>query len=695
MKNTHHSKHHEPHGQCFPIGSKVIDGGVNFSLFSKYATGVDIVFFDHVDDTEPARIIPLDHRINKTYHYWHLFVPEIVPGQLYGYRVKGPHDPQRGLWFDPLKVMLDPYSKIVAYPDEFVRKAFTVKGKVGGVPCLKSMVADLSDYNWEDDHHPRIPFNQTVIYEMHVGGFTKSPSSGIEESKRGTYAGLIEKIPYLEALGITAVELLPVFQFDPQDAPPGLVNYWGYSPISFFAPHQGYSSNPRDPLHVLDEFRDLVKALHKAGVEVILDVVFNHTSEGDENGPVYCYKGIDNPTYYILESNKAKYANYSGTGNTLNANQPIVRRMIIDALHFWVKEMHIDGFRFDLASILSRDENGHPLENPPILWDIESDPVLAGTKLIAEAWDAAGLYQVGSFAGDSWKEWNGKFRDDIRRFFKGDDDTLSGFVTRMLGSPDVYAHRDREPEQSINFVTCHDGFTMMDLVSYNEKHNEANLEQNRDGSNENHSFNHGLEGPADDREINVLRKRQIKNFFAVTLLSLGAPMILMGDEVCRTQQGNNNAYCQDSGISWFDWTLVEKHADLLRFVKTLIASRLMRDTAATGFGLSLAELLKTPLVAWHGDKLNQPNWQGNSHSIAFMVQSVSHRLLMHCMVNAWKEPIRFELPPHPKGKKLKWKRWLDTSLATPHDICDMNHLEDVEGKTYTLPPFTFVALVEA
>jgi glycogen operon protein len=342
----------------------------------------------------------------------------------------------------------------------------------------------------------------------------------------------------------------------------------------------------------------MVKALHKAGIEVILDVVFNHTSEGGDAGPTYSFKGIDNPTYYILEADKSKYANYSGTGNTLNGNKSIVRRMIMDALHFWVKEMHVDGFRFDLASILSRDENGQPLENPPILWDIETDPILAGTKLIAEAWDAAGLYQVGSFIGDSWKEWNGKFRDDIRRFFRGDDDSLSHFVTRLLGSPDVYAHRDREPEQTINFVTCHDGFTLYDLVSYNQKHNEANREQNRDGTNDNLSFNHGVEGSTDDPEINALRLRQMRNYFCSTLLSIGAPMILMGDEVCRTQQGNNNAYCQDSALSWFDWSLVEKHTDLFRFVKVLIASRLMRDSASPGFDMSLADALKGPLVTW-------------------------------------------------------------------------------------------------
>lgn len=694
MNRAGYHKHHEPNGQCFPLGAHVLEGGVNFSLYSKYATGVELVFFNTIEDTRASHSITLDPKINKTYHYWHIFVPGIGAGQLYGYRIKGAYDTERGLRFDGQKVMIDPYARIIAPPDDFVRKAFTVRGRVEGIPCLKSMVADTRFYDWEDDHHPRIPFNRTVIYEMHVGGFTKSETSGIAPEKRGTFAGLIEKIPYLTELGITAVELLPVFQFDPQDAPPGLTNYWGYSPINFFAPHQGYSSRPHEPLHVLNEFRDMVKALHKAGIEVILDVVFNHTSEGDENGPTYSFRGIDNPTYYILESDKRKYADYSGTGNTLNGNQSIVRRMIMDSLHFWVKEMHVDGFRFDLASILSRDEKGQPLENPPILWDIETDPILAGTKLIAEAWDAAGLYQVGSFIGDSWKEWNGKFRDDIRRFFRGDNDTLSSFVTRMLGSPDVYAHRAREPEQSINFVTCHDGFTLYDLVSYNEKHNLANREHNRDGTNDNLSWNHGMEGPTIDPAINALRLRQMRNYFCTTLLSIGAPMLLMGDEVCRTQQGNNNAYCQDNELSWFDWTLVDKHRDLFRFVKVLIASRLLRDSASPGFDMSLADALKGPLVTWHGSKLHQPDWSGNSHSIAFTIQSITRRLLVHYMVNAWQEPITFELPPHPRGKKLKWKRWIDTSLPSPHDICDMQHLEEVEGSAYTLPPFTFVALVE-
>ena len=372
------------------------------------------------------------------------------------------------------------------------------------------------------------------------------------------------------------MELLPVFQFDAQDCPPGKVNYWGYAPVSFFAPHQAYSSR-QDPLGPVDEFRDMVKALHRAGIEVILDVVFNHTAEGDHTGPTLSFRGIDNPTYYILEEGGSRYANYTGCGNTLNANHPVVRRMIVDSLRYWVEEMHVDGFRFDLASILARDSSGQPLPNPPVLWDIESDPALAGTKLIAEAWDAAGLYQVGSFVGDAWKEWNGRFRDDVRDFFRGEPGSVRRVADRLVGSPEIYGHKEREAEQSVNFVTCHDGFTLNDLVSYNQKHNEANGEDNRDGANDNRSWNCGVEGPTDDPAVEKLRNRQVKNFLTVTLLSLGVPMILMGDEVRHTQGGNNNAYCQDNEISWFDWTLLEKHADVHRFVTLLIARRLLRD----------------------------------------------------------------------------------------------------------------------
>ncbi|MGH9761639.1 MAG: glycogen debranching protein, partial [Blastocatellia bacterium] len=425
----------------------------------------------------------------------------------------------------------------------------------------------------------RLPSSQTIIYEMHVRGFTRHPSAGVPENIRGTYRGLIDKIPYLQQLGITAVELLPVFQFDAQDCPPRLINYWGYAPVSFFAPHQAYSSR-QDVLGPADEFRDMVKALHRAGIEVILDVVFNHTAEGDNAGPTLSFRGIDNNTYYILEKERSRYADYSGTGNTLNANHPIVRRMIVDSLRYWVEQMHVDGFRFDLASILARDSSGHPIPNPPVLWDIESDPALAGTKLIAEAWDAAGLYQVGSFIGDSWKEWNGRFRDDVRSFFRGEEGCVARLADRLIGSPEIYVREQREAEQSVNYVTCHDGFTLNDLVSYNHKHNEANGEDNRDGANDNRSWNCGFEGRTDDSEVENLRNRQVKNFLTVTMLSLGVPMMLMGDEARRTKHGNNNAYCQDTEISWLDWALLEKHADVHRFVSLLAARRLLRDVEA-------------------------------------------------------------------------------------------------------------------
>ena len=468
-------------GQSAPLGATVCHDGVNFSLFSRKASSVELLFFDRENDARPALVININPSTNRTYHYWHVFVPAAVPGQIYGYRVHGPLDPENGLRFDPGKILLDPYGRGVVVPKNYDREAACRSGENIAV-AMKSVVVDPSTYEWEGDTPLKRSSTQTIVYEMHVQGFTRHPSSGVSEKTRGTYRGLIEKIPNLQQLGITAVELLPVFQFDAQDCPPGLVNYWGYAPVSFFAPHQAYSSR-QDPLGPINEFRDMVKALHRAGIEVILDIVFNHTAEGNHEGPTVCFRGIDNTAYYILEQDPSRYANYTGTGNTLNANHPIVRRMIVDSLRYWVEEMHVDGFRFDLASILARDSSGHVMSNPPVLWDIESEPTLAGTKMIAEAWDAAGLYQVGSFIGDSWKEWNGRFRDDVRSFFRGDDGSLQHFGDRMLGSHEIYRHTAREAEQSVNFVTCHDGFTLNDLVSYNEKHNEANGEGNRDGGN--------------------------------------------------------------------------------------------------------------------------------------------------------------------------------------------------------------------
>jgi glycogen operon protein len=680
----------ESMGRSYPLGATSLPGGVNFTVFSRNATGVELVLFDREDDPRPARVIPIDPAVNRTYHYWHVFVPGVQPGQLYGYRVHGPFDPVSGMRFDPAKVLLDPYGRGVVVPKDYSRDAARLEGD-NAATAMKSVVADPRTYDWEGDTPLRQPSSRTIIYEMHVRGFTRHPSSAVSERTRGTYAGLIEKIPYLQQLGITAVELLPVFQFDAQDAPPGRVNYWGYAPVSFFAPHRGYSSR-QDPLGPINEFRDMVKALHRAGIEVILDVVFNHTAEGDHQGPTLSFRGLDNTAYYILEQDRSRYANYSGTGNTLNANHPIVRRLIVDSLRYWVEEMHVDGFRFDLASILGRDESGKPMPSPPVLWDIESDPALAGTKLIAEAWDAAGLYQVGRFIGDAWKEWNGRFRDDVRSFFRGDEGAVAPLADRLLGSPQIYGHKEREAEASVNFVTCHDGFTLNDLVSYTQKHNEANGEDNRDGADDNRSHNWGVEGPSDDPVIERLRNRQVKNLLTVTIFSLGVPMILMGDEARRTQQGNNNAYCQDNESSWFDWTLVAKHADVHRFVRLLNAQRLLRDEEPERQRLSLNQLLQKAKKAWHGVKLGQPDWGESSHSLAFSVEAPKEKLLFHLILNAYWEPLDFELPQAGDQSPDSWRRWIDTSLDSPQDIVEWQSALPVPGRSYRAGPRSVVVL---
>jgi isoamylase len=677
-------------GGSSPLGATPSPDGVNFSVFSRHATGVELLLFDGVDDTKATSVVRLDPAANRTYYYWHVFVPNVRPGQLYGYRVDGLFDPSSGMRFDPAKVLLDPYGRGVVVPIAYDRAAARRPGDNTGT-AMKSVVVDVSAYDWEGDVPLQRPSSRTIVYEMHVRGFTRHPSSGIADKTRGTFAGLIEKIPYLQRLGITAVELLPVFQFDPQDSPPGLVNYWGYAPVSFFAPHHGYSSR-RDPLGPVDEFRDMVKALHRAGLEVILDVVFNHTAEGDHRGPTLSFRGLDNTTYYMLETDRSRYANYSGTGNTLNANHPIVRRMIVDSLRYWVDVMHVDGFRFDLASILDRDESGNVMPSPPVLWDIESDPALAGTKLIAEAWDAAGLYQVGSFVGDSWKEWNGRYRDDVRSFFRGEEGVIERFVDRMIGSPSLYGHKQREPEESVNFVTCHDGFTLNDLVSYDRKHNEANGEDNRDGADDNRSWNCGVEGPTENRDVDKLRTRQVKNFFTVMMLSPGIPMMLMGDEVRRTQGGNNNAYCQDNGTSWFDWTLLTKRADVLRFVTLLNARRVLRDVEPERQRVALNQLLRQADIAWHGVKLGQPDWSNSSHSVAFAMRSMMDRTLYHVILNAYWEPLEFELPSAADDGRSPWHRWVDTFLDSPHDIVERAQAPLVPGHTYRAEPRSVVVL---
>lgn len=660
-------------GSPHPLGATVLADGVNFSLFSRSAEVVELLFFDREDDFRPASVIPLDPAANRTYHYWHIFIPGAKAGQIYGFKCHGPN------------VLLDPYGRAVVFPTNYNRFAPSIQG------AMKNVVVDPRAYNWEGDEPIRRPASRTIVYEMHVRGFTRHPSSSLPEKARGTYSGLIHKIPYLQNLGITAVELLPVFAFDAQDAPPGRVNYWGYAPVSFFAPHPAYSSRD-DALGAVDEFRDMVKALHRAGIEVILDVVFNHTAEGDERGPTFCFKGIDNDIYYILKPNRSGYADYTGTGNTLNGNHPVVRRMILDSLRYWVEEMHVDGFRFDLASILARDSFGCVLSSPPVLWDIETDPMLAGTKMIAEAWDAAGLYQVGSFVGDSWKEWNGRFRDDVRAFFSGDEHSVTRIADRILGSPEIYGHEEREPEQSVNFVTCHDGFTLNDLVSYNEKHNEANGEDNRDGANDNHSWNCGAEGPSDDPDVEKLRNRQVKNFLSVLLLSLGMPMVLMGDEMRRTQRGNNNAYGQDNEISWLDWSLLSKHADVHRFLKLLNGRRLLRDTENERRRISLNQLILRSKKAWHGVKLGQPDWSHFSHSLALDAEAHYAGLRFYLILNAYWEPLEFELPRTTESGDL-WRRWIDTALDSPHDIVEWQLASPVHQERYRADSRSVVVLI--
>jgi glycogen operon protein len=664
---------------------------VNFSLYSRSASGVDLLLFDREDDPRPSRVVSLDPARNRDYHYWHTFVPGLQDGQIYTYRIHGSFEPSAGLRFDSTRILLDPYGRRVLVPRGYNRRALSEPG-ADVANSMKSAVVDLKSFDWEGDKPLRRSSARTIIYEMHVRGMTCHHSSGISDHLRGTYAGFIEKIPYLKDLGVTAVELLPVFQFDPQDCPIGLVNYWGYAPLSFFAPHHAYSSD-QSRLGPVNEFRAMVKALHGAGIEIILDVVFNHTAEGSERGPTLCFRGIDNPTYYILESDKSRYANFSGTGNTLNANHPVVRRMIVDSLCYWVEEMHVDGFRFDLASILARDSSGSLLSSPPVLWDIESDPRLAGTKFIAEAWDAAGLYQVGTFIGDSWKEWNGRFRDDVRDFFRGAQGSVRRIADRMLGSPEIYGHEEREAEQSVNFVTCHDGFTLNDLVSYNHKHNDANREGNRDGSDDNRSWNCGAEGPTGNREVELLRNRQVKNFLAVTIFSLGVPMILMGDEIRQTQSGNNNAYCQDNEISWMDWALLEGHPDVHRFLKLMIQRRMQRSIGPELRRQSLNELLKTANKAWHGTKLNQPDWSDDSHSLALSAEIKDEHIFVHWILNAYWEPLTFELPRLAEGSC--WHRWIDTTLESPHDITEWNSAPLMDAQSYVAGPRSVVVLVSS
>ncbi|MEO0535546.1 MAG: glycogen debranching protein GlgX [Cyanobacteria bacterium P01_A01_bin.123] len=677
-------------GKSHPLGATVYPNGVNFCIFSKQAEALELLLFEEAEVAMPYQVIALNSKEHRTFYYWHVFVERIGAGQVYAYRAYGEFNPSQGLLFDSSKVLLDPYACAVVGWESYDRQAAISPGD-NCAHALRGVVVESSDYNWEDDSPLEIPYADSVIYELHVGGFTRNPNSGVAPHRRGTYAGLIEKIPYLKDLGITAVELLPIHQFDDQEAPPGLTNYWGYSPISFFAPHIGYSSR-KDPTGPLDEFRDMVKALHRAGIEVILDVVFNHTAEGDHRGPTLSFKGLDNQAYYMLEAdNPSQYSNYSGCGNTLKANHEIAGRLILDSLRYWVAEMHVDGFRFDLASVLSRSRTGRPMEDPPILWVIESDPILAGTKIIAEAWDAAGLYQVGTFIGDRFAEWNGPYRDEVRQFVKANKDMVSKLAARIMASPDIYHKPDREPNRSINFITCHDGFTLNDVVSFNDKHNEANREDNRDGSNDNHSWNCGIEGPTDDANIEYLRQQQIKNFLTILLMSQGTPMLLMGDEVRRSQGGNNNAYCQDNELSWFDWDLLAKNAGLLRFTQGLIEFIQSHDVFRHEYILHIGADPQLPYIEWHGVKLHAPDLNDYSHTLAYTL-GYGQQERLHIMFNSYWEPLTFQLPPSKQSKR--WHCLVDTALPSPKDFQPVAIATRVSTSTYDTHARSAVVLIE-
>lgn len=648
-----------------PYGALLHDNGVQFVVFSRNATRMKVLLYDDVDQREPSDVIEFDPEQDRWGDIWSIFVPGIRHGQLYHFQADGPFLPDQGHRFDGTARLIDPYAKALA--GNFQR---STDGVIRPPKCV--VVDDF--FEWEGDRHLRIPLADTVIYEMHVRGFTQHDSSGVQHP--GTYAGVIEKIPYLKSLGVTAVELMPVHEFPMRKfdgSTEGPQNYWGYDPLAFFSPHRGYASS-HEPGAQVNEFKEMVLELHKAGIEVILDVVFNHTCEGNERGPTLSFKGLENSVYYMLESGGKFYKNYSGCGNTVNGNHPITREMIFHCLRSWVHNYHVDGFRFDLASILSRDRNGDLVPNPPLIEAIGEDPLLADTKIIAEAWDAAGAYQVGTFGDLRWAEWNGRYRDDVRRFWRGDQGQLGNLATRLAGSSDLY--HSRRPYSSINFITSHDGFTLNDLVSYNEKHNYENGENNRDGDNNNFSDNHGIEGPTRDSEVNAVRRRQIKNMFTTLLLSQGVPMIVSGDETARTQGGNNNAYCQDNAISWFNWELVEKNADLHRFVQQLISFRCDEPTVRRRRFLT-GEINKKsglPDVSWYSAFGTAVDWNGTDSALVcllaanaarkFEKSSRAHDVMI--LFNANHRAHEFLIPP--AAKLLDWGLFIDTAAASPNDI---------------------------
>ena len=643
-------------GDPWPLGVHLCHDGTNFALFSRHAAGIELWVFENTTARNPALRIPLDPKRHRTGDIWHVRIGADLVGHCYVFRATGPAPPQARERFDAQQLLLDPHASLVAMFSP--REALSEDAPLSFKRAFAGVIAQ-QHFDWQGLSSPQHPWADTIIYETHVRGLTLHPSSSVRH--RGQYLGVIEKIPYLRSLGITALELLPVQAFDAGDvANPGdereQPDYWGYNPIALFAPHPAYSSGEHldSPL---TEFKTMVRELHRAGIEVILDVVFNHTGEAGSGGPMYSFRGLDNTIYYLLSAD-GEYLDYTGCGNTLNCNHPIVRSMIIECLRHWVVHMQIDGFRFDLAAVLGRGADGAVLANPPVLEEIAEDPILRNVKLIAEAWDSGGAFQVGRF-GARWGEWNCHFRDDVRRFWRGDPGFTGRFASRLCGSADLYQHDRQTPVKSINFVTSHDGFTLNDLVSYAVKHNESNGEDNRDGMNENYSASYGIEGPSLEPAITALRGRQIKNSLATLLLSRGVPMLLGGDEFGRSQRGNNNAYCQDSEISWYDWTQAEERAGLVRFVRRLIELRRAHPVLRAERFYTADEIL------WMGPQGQAADWDGPLNRIGCVVQDGAQRLAL--LFNATTEPCEFALPD---GAGRLWRVCIDTARAPPDDAPD-------------------------
>jgi len=683
-------------GNPLPIGGAHEQGnGVNFVLFSRHATGVRLEFYKNSEDSSPSRIINLDPVRHRTGDVWHVWVRGIPAGQLYGYRVEGPYLPEEGHRFNAHKLLLDPYARAIAgvenwdFPaargydssSSLIDLSFSTVDNAGTTP--KCVFTD-DHFDWEMDSPPKHSASDTVIYETHVRGFTIHASSGVTHP--GTFAGLTEKIPYLQDLGVTAIELMPVLEFNENESyrlnpitKERLKNYWGYNPVAFFAPKRSYCLEGPHGWQ-LREFREMVKTFHRAGIEVILDIVLNHTVEGDELGPTISLRGIENSIFYMLQENGCRYyKNFSGVGNTLNANHPVVRELVRNVLRYWVMHMHVDGFRFDLASVLGRDEHGNILLNAPLLEDIAEDPILRDVKIIAEAWDAGGAYQVGDFSTKRWTEWNGRFRDDVRRFWIGDAGMIGSFASRICGSSDLYRSSGKGPASSLNFVTCHDGFTLNDLVSYKQKHNDENGEFSRDGADANDSDNCGVEGPSQDPGVEDMRNRMIKNFLLTLFVSRGVPMLLGGDEFRRTQRGNNNAYCQDNEVSWFDWSLLEKHRDIQRFTRGMIGFRRAHPVLRRENFYTEAD------IKWFAPNGAAPEWAAQRQkSFACLILGQTEPDLF-LLFNADASPVDFSIPVLPVGKI--WCLAVDTSRPAPDDLFDPGKEPSMQGQiSFRLEP---------